>query len=52
MHYHQELTEAFSQPPINGFDEMIMLTDEGKLWNFPIDNEQGNMNNNSEYQGR
>ena len=27
--------------PLNGFEELIMLTDEGKLWHFPIDNEQG-----------
>lgn len=25
----------------SGFDEMIRLTEEGKLWNYPIDNEQG-----------
>ena len=27
--------------PLNGFEESIKLTEEGKLWNFPIDNEQG-----------
>lgn len=27
--------------PENGFEEMIKLTEEGKLWHFPIDNEQG-----------
>lgn len=42
MHYCEELTEAQDIPPINGFDEMVMLTNEGKLWTFPIDNEQGN----------
>ncbi len=26
---------------MNGFEEAIKLTDEGKLWYFPIDNEQG-----------
>lgn len=25
----------------NGFDEMIQLTEEGKLWKYPIDNERG-----------
>ncbi|XP_071819771.1 small ribosomal subunit protein mS31-like [Apostichopus japonicus] len=25
----------------NGFDEMIQLTEEGKLWTYPIDNERG-----------
>lgn len=27
--------------PMNGFEELIRLTEEGKLWHFPIDNEQG-----------
>jgi hypothetical protein len=27
--------------PLNGFEEAIQYTNEGKLWNFPIDNEQG-----------
>ncbi|KOC70047.1 28S ribosomal protein S31, mitochondrial, partial [Habropoda laboriosa] len=27
--------------PKNGFEEMIQWTQEGKLWKFPIDNEQG-----------
>lgn len=29
------------QIPMNGFEELIQLTEEGKLWRFPIDNEQG-----------
>lgn len=41
MHYIEELSMAQEVPPINGFDEMVMLTNEGKIWNFPIDNEQG-----------
>lgn len=41
MHYVDQLTDMEKIPPINGFEEMIMLTKEGKLWNFPIDNEQG-----------
>jgi len=28
-------------PPSNAFEEMIQWTEEGKLWTFPIDNEQG-----------
>ena len=32
----------YQSPPLNGFDEMINLTNEGKIWKFPIDNEQGN----------
>lgn len=27
--------------PLNGIEELIRLTEEGKLWRFPIDNEQG-----------
>lgn len=27
--------------PLNRFEELIQLTEEGKLWKFPIDNEQG-----------
>lgn len=27
--------------PLNGFQEMIMLTEQGRLWKYPIDNEQG-----------
>lgn len=25
----------------HGFEEMIKWTEEGKLWHYPIDNEQG-----------
>ena len=39
-HYEEELKNAQDVPSINGFDEMIRLTNEGKLWRFPIDNEQ------------
>jgi len=28
-------------PPSNAFEEMMRWTEEGKLWTFPIDNEQG-----------
>ena len=27
--------------PSNAFEEMIQLTEEGKLWKYPMDNEQG-----------
>lgn len=30
-----------SRLPSNGFEEMILLTEQGKLWKYPIDNEQG-----------
>lgn len=29
------------QIPWNGFQELIMLTEQGRLWKFPIDNEIG-----------
>ena len=40
-HNDQELIVAEQIVPLNGFEEMIKLTQEGKLWKFPIDNEQG-----------
>jgi small subunit ribosomal protein S31 len=41
FYQEKELKEAKQSLPINGFDHMINLTNEGKLWKFPIDNEQG-----------
>lgn len=37
----QELKIATSQRPRNYFEKMAQWTEEGKLWKFPIDNEQG-----------
>ena len=38
----QEQLDMFArQPPTNAFEEMIQWTKEGKLWQFPINNEQG-----------
>ena len=37
----QELHKADSQTPKNAFEEMILWTKQGKVWNFPINNEQG-----------
>lgn len=40
--YHEEKLKAAKEGLLlNGFDHMIKLTNEGKLWKFPIDNEQG-----------
>ncbi|XP_064628604.1 small ribosomal subunit protein mS31-like [Lineus longissimus] len=36
-----EFLRLSSAPPANAFEEMIQWTKEGKLWHFPIDNEQG-----------
>ncbi|XP_077298705.1 mitochondrial ribosomal protein S31 [Arctopsyche grandis] len=32
---------AIAHPPENYFDKMIQWTNQGKIWKFPIDNEQG-----------
>ncbi|KAL0901214.1 hypothetical protein ABMA27_006516 [Loxostege sticticalis] len=37
----RELTLATLQPPTNYFQKMILWTEQGKVWKFPIDNEQG-----------
>nr|CAG4646203.1 EOG090X04UC [Macrothrix elegans] len=39
--YKRELDLTITHPPENGFQQMIMWTKQGKLWQFPIDNEQG-----------
>ncbi|KAJ8882015.1 hypothetical protein PR048_018503 [Dryococelus australis] len=37
----RELKMAVTHPPSNIYEEMIQWTDQGKLWKFPINNEQG-----------
>lgn len=37
----RELQLAVTHPPSNHFQKMSLWTDQGKLWRFPIDNEQG-----------
>ncbi|XP_061478386.1 small ribosomal subunit protein mS31 isoform X2 [Rhineura floridana] len=37
----KEIEAARQQEPQNGFEEMIQWTKEGKLWEFPINNEAG-----------
>ncbi|XP_049882985.1 28S ribosomal protein S31, mitochondrial [Pectinophora gossypiella] len=37
----RELSLATAQPPANYFQKMILWTEQGKVWKFPIDNEQG-----------
>jgi len=37
----RELTLMSTPPPRNALEEYIEWTDDGKLWQFPIDNEQG-----------
>ncbi len=36
-----ELRRSTRFEPLNWFDQCIVWTEEGKLWKFPIDNEQG-----------
>lgn len=36
-----ELRIAVTHPPTNHFQRMILWTNQGKIWKFPIDNEQG-----------
>ncbi|KAI8519313.1 structural constituent of ribosome [Branchiostoma belcheri] len=36
-----ELQAQVDLPPRNGFEEMIKWTKEGKMWTFPIQNDQG-----------
>lgn len=37
----RELRLAVTHPPSNIFEEMIQWTEQGKLWLFPINNDQG-----------
>ena len=37
----EELKRISAIPPRNAFEEMIQWTNDGILWKFPIDNEQG-----------
>nr|CAD7412308.1 unnamed protein product [Timema poppensis] len=39
--HERELKLAVTHPPANIYEEMIQWTEHGKLWKFPIDNEQG-----------
>lgn len=37
----RELRLAVTHPPRNYFEKMALWTEQGKIWKFPIDNEQG-----------
>ncbi|XP_056141067.1 28S ribosomal protein S31, mitochondrial [Lampris incognitus] len=39
--FANQLASSTNQIPRNGFEEMIQWTKEGKLWQYPIDNEAG-----------
>ncbi|CAH1183308.1 unnamed protein product [Phaedon cochleariae] len=38
--WERDLKLAVTHPPSNHFQQMILWTEQGKLWKFPIDNEQ------------
>ncbi|KAF5272911.1 hypothetical protein FQR65_LT04840 [Abscondita terminalis] len=38
--YQRELQLSVTHPPANYFQQMILWTNQGKVWKFPIDNEQ------------
>lgn len=38
---NRQLKLAVTHPPANYFEQMILWTEQGKLWKFPINNEQG-----------
>nr|XP_061801207.1 small ribosomal subunit protein mS31-like [Nerophis lumbriciformis] len=39
--FAEQLASAANQMPRNAFEEMIQWTKEGKMWQYPIDNEAG-----------
>uniref|UniRef100_A0A3B3B827 Small ribosomal subunit protein mS31 n=2 Tax=Oryzias melastigma TaxID=30732 RepID=A0A3B3B827_ORYME len=41
MDFAHQLCQSTNQMPRNGFEEMIQWTKEGKVWQYPIDNEIG-----------
>ncbi|XP_026228471.1 28S ribosomal protein S31, mitochondrial [Anabas testudineus] len=41
MDFANRLSLSTNQMPRNGFDEMIQWTREGKMWQYPINNEAG-----------
>lgn len=41
IEFAKQLATVSEQPFGNGFEEMIQWTKEGKLWEFPVNNEAG-----------
>uniref|UniRef100_A0A674K2N9 Small ribosomal subunit protein mS31 n=1 Tax=Terrapene triunguis TaxID=2587831 RepID=A0A674K2N9_9SAUR len=41
LEFANQIAAVNQKPPRNGFEEMIQWTKEGKLWEFPINNEAG-----------
>jgi small subunit ribosomal protein S31 len=40
--FQKDLKLQSTHPPANGFEEMVLWTEQGKMWHYPINNEQGN----------
>ncbi|XP_005362471.1 28S ribosomal protein S31, mitochondrial [Microtus ochrogaster] len=49
IEFAKQLATVNEQPLGNGFEEMIQWTKEGKLWEFPINNEAGFDDDGSEF---
>ncbi|XP_066237060.1 small ribosomal subunit protein mS31 isoform X1 [Saccopteryx leptura] len=49
VEFAKQLAAVSEQPFQNGFEEMIQWTKEGKLWEFPINNEAGFDDDGSEF---
>lgn len=41
VEFAKQLAAVNEQPFQNGFEEIIQWTKEGKLWEFPVNNEAG-----------
>ncbi|KAG9351712.1 hypothetical protein JZ751_022963 [Albula glossodonta] len=41
LEFANQITSAAQHVPRNGFEEMIQWTKEGKLWEYPVNNEAG-----------
>lgn len=49
IEFAKQLATVSEQPFGNGFEEMIQWTKEGKLWEFPVNNEAGLDDDGSEF---
>ncbi|KAM9192706.1 small ribosomal subunit protein mS31 [Dugong dugon] len=49
VEFAKQLATVSQQPFQNGFEEMIQWTKEGKLWEFPVNNEAGFDDDGSEF---
>ncbi|XP_028638734.1 28S ribosomal protein S31, mitochondrial [Grammomys surdaster] len=49
IEFAKQLATVNEQPFANGFEEMIQWTKEGKLWEFPVNNEAGFDDDDSEF---